>query len=228
MGRQGCRTHQRFEGMGAIVTGGASGIGLGGRAADRRRRRAGRPLGRRPGELDAATAELGKLSRGRGSTSPIPAKSSARRRRPTRRWAISTCSSAAPGSPGENALVIDYPDRRMEAGLRHQRQRPLLLQPLRRAADEGARLRPHRQHRLDRRQGRATRRRPLTAPRKRRSSASPSRSARNSPRTASASTPSRRRRSRRRSSNRSRRRISPTCARRFRWSASARSRKRRR
>jgi hypothetical protein len=41
----------------------------------------------------------------------------------------------------------------MEAGVRGGRPRPLLLQPLRRTADEGAWLRPRRQHRLGRRQG---------------------------------------------------------------------------
>ncbi len=58
-------------------------------------------------------------------------------------------------------LGVGLSDRRLGSRDRRQPQRRVLLQPRRRAAHAAPRLRPHRQHRLDRRQGRQPQRRRL-------------------------------------------------------------------
>ena len=54
--------------------------------------------------------------------------------------------------------AVGVPGRRVAAGHRGQPVRPLLLQPRRRPAHDRARIRPHRQHRVGRRQGRQSER----------------------------------------------------------------------
>ena len=219
---------KRFEGMTAVVTGGASGIGL--TFARRFVAEGGRVTlwDNDPARLKAATAELGDKSRAERVDVVNPAD--VERATEASHAAMGQIDAlvCSAGVAGLNAPVIDYPIdewkrvfdidvhglfycNRFVARLMKARGYGRIVNIASIAGKEGN---PNGV-------GLQRRRRP-------RSSASPSRSARNSPRTASASTPSRRRRSTRRSSSRSRRRTSPTCARKFRWSASARSRKPRR
>ena len=216
-------TSERFEGMTAVVTGGASGIGF---AVSRRFLAEG---GRvtlwdvDPARLDAATAELG-----------AKAPAACRRHRSRRRRARSEDAGAAMGHidalvcsagvAGQNAHVIDYPvaewKRVFDINVNGLFYCNRFVARLMKARGYGRIVNISS---IAGKEGNPTAS-PI-APRKRRSSASPSRSARNSPRTASPSMRSRRRRSRRRSSNRSPRESSPTCARKFRWSGSAPSRR---
>ena len=89
---------ERFEGMTAVITGGASGIGL--TVARRMVAEGGGVMlwDIDPARLDAATAKLGEKSRAGGSTSPTPTEVERAAEGAAPRWAGSTRSSAAPES----------------------------------------------------------------------------------------------------------------------------------
>ena len=146
---------KRFEGMTAVVTGGASGIGLG--VAKRIAAEGGRVTiwDMDPARLKAAVAEVGAKSARADEVNVDRSERGRARdpRQPPARWATSTCSSARPALRARTRMVIDYPIDEWKRVFDINVQRPLLLQSLCREAHEGARLRPHRQHRLDRRQG---------------------------------------------------------------------------
>ena len=57
------------------------------------------------------------------------------------------------GIAGPNVTTWEYPIGGLARGDARQSRQPVLLLPRHRAADDRAELRPHRQHRLDRRQG---------------------------------------------------------------------------
>ncbi len=99
---------QRFEDMGAIVTGGASGIGL---AVARRIVAEGGQVALwdvEQAKLDAATAELGKRSRGSrvDVADPTEVERAVKEADATMHVDALVCSA---GVAGANALVIDYP-----------------------------------------------------------------------------------------------------------------------
>ena len=103
---------QTVWGMTAVVTGGASGIGLG--VAKRIAAEGGRVTiwDQDPARLKAAVAEVDATA-ARADEVNVADPSSVERastlQPPRARWAISTFSSARAGVAGKNALVIDYP-----------------------------------------------------------------------------------------------------------------------
>ena len=124
------------------------------------------------------------------------------RRDPQGASAASTSWSTMPASPGQNATTWDYPVEEWRAGDVDQSRRPVPLLPRDRARHDRAELRPHRQHRLDRRQGRQPERAGLFGVEGRRDRADQvARQGTRRP-TTSRSTASRRRRRRPRSSTR--------------------------
>ena len=144
---------QRFENMGAVVTGGASGMGS---AVARRMVAEGGQVTLwdvEQARLDKATAELGKQSRGTrvDVTDPGEVERAAKEAETAMGHVdVLVCSA---GVAGANALVINYPidewKRVIDINLNGLFYCNRFV-----ANDEGARLRTHRQHLFDRRQGR--------------------------------------------------------------------------
>ena len=175
---------QRFEGMTAVVTGGASGIGL---AVARRFLAEGGRVSlwdNDPARLKAATGELGEKSRAERVDVVDPADVEHAAQASQKAMGQIDALVCSAGVAGKNAQVIDYPIDEWKRVFDININGLFYCNRFDCQADEGARLRPHRQHRLDRRQGGQSGRLAPTAPRRRRSSASPNRSARSSPRTA--------------------------------------------
>ena len=146
-----CRTPNGLRDDGG---GGASGIGLG--VAKRIAAEGGRVTiwDMDPARLKAAVAEVGAKA-ARADEVNVADPNAVERATLTAAGEmghidILVCSA---GVAGKNALVIDYPIDEWKRVFDINVQRSLLLQSLCLEADEGARLRPHRQHRLDRRQG---------------------------------------------------------------------------
>ena len=136
----------RFKGRVAVVTGAASGSGLG---VARRLATEGARLSlwdRDAAGLKRAATELGGKTHHVASTSPILQPSS-RRARPRRRSAASISRCERRHHRAERA-ARRIPARRVEARLRRECARALLLQQGRARPDARQELRAHRQHRL--------------------------------------------------------------------------------
>ena len=144
----------RFQGRTAVVTGGASGIGL---AVAARLAQEGAKVS----VWDLKEEALGSAKTEAGAAD-VQALDVSDAGQVARAMAASVAALggkldilvASAGITGPNVPVRDYPRRRLAAGDRCQRQRPVLLQPRGGAAHGAQRLRPHRQHRLRRREGR--------------------------------------------------------------------------
>ncbi len=145
---------ERFAGRAAIVTGGVSGIGAGIAARLGGRGRPRQPVGhRRRRARQRRSPAHGHARRHR------PGRRAARRRRHRRRHsARSTSWSPRAGITGPNATTWEYPvaawDRVIDVNLKGVFYCNRAVVPFM----QTQRLRPHRQHRLDRRQGRQSQR----------------------------------------------------------------------
>ena len=145
-----------FAGRTAVVTGGAAGIGLAVAQQARRQRRTRRAVGPRRGRarasgrslageahveaLDVAERRCGRCARRRATADGARGHRRARVLRGHHRT--------------ERRRLASIPVRAWKQRVRRQRARAVPVQPRRRAAHAEARLRPHRQHRVGRRQGR--------------------------------------------------------------------------
>jgi NAD(P)-dependent dehydrogenase (short-subunit alcohol dehydrogenase family) len=143
-----------FAGRTAAITGGAMGIGL---AVAQRLVSGGAKVAlwdRDEKALAQAKAALG----GSALTWQLDVADASAVSRATQATAdafggldILVCSA---GITGPNVPLADYPGRRLEARVRRERARGVPVQPRGGAADAEERLRPHRQHRIGRGQGR--------------------------------------------------------------------------
>ena len=143
-----------FEGRTAVITGGAAGIGF----AIAQRLTAS---GARVALWDPDEAALAKAKTGRLAAARSLARRYFRRGRGGASGDAKRLPSSAPSTfsllgryRGSQPHHLGISARSVAEGDRHQSQRRLLLQSRRRAGHAEARLRPHRQHRVDRRQGR--------------------------------------------------------------------------
>ena len=146
-------TSERFEGMTAIVTGGASGIGL--TVARRFVAEGGRVAlwDIDPARLKAATAELGEKTVAERVDVVDPADVERAAHASNAAMGQIDALVCSAGVAGLNANVVDYPIAEWKRVFDINVNGLFYCNRFVAAADEGARLWPHRQHRFDRRQG---------------------------------------------------------------------------
>ena len=152
-----------LNGRCAVVTGGAQGFG---RAITERFVASGakvaiwdhdQPLAEKTAkEIGSRRSRAFKVD-----VSDLAAVEKTRRRDADKRSARSTSSSTMPASPASTKTVWETDLEEWRKVLAHQSRRAVHLLQGDRAGDGQAELRPHRQHRLDRRQGRQSQRRAL-------------------------------------------------------------------
>ena len=143
-------------GRNAVVTGGAQGIG---RAIVERLLESGAAVAIWDRDGALAETDRGRARRNRGkveavaSTSPSSPRSKRARDATVKALGRIDILVNNAGIAGPNVTTWEYPIGGMARGDARQSRQPVLLLPRHRAADDRAELRPHRQHRLDRRQG---------------------------------------------------------------------------
>jgi hypothetical protein len=144
-GKWNVAVNERFDAMTAVITGGASGIGLA--VASRIIAEGGQATlwDVNQAKLDSAQAKFGPKARAKRVDITNPEE-------------VERAAKDAEGAMGHIDILVQrrrggverrcrgLPTRRMEASFRRQHQRSLLLQSVRRAADESPRVWPHRQH----------------------------------------------------------------------------------